>query len=311
MTVALFTHEACFDHDTGPWHPESAERLRRVMAALEDEAFATLVRELAPLATEQQLCLVHEPAYVARILKLKPPAGAHVPLDGGDTLVSPGSVEAALRGVGGAVAAVDAVMEGWARAAFVATRPPGHHAERAQAMGFCLFASAAIAARHAMDEWGLERVAVVDFDVHHGNGTQQAAWSVPGFFYASSHQMPCFPGTGPASERGEANNVLNVPLAPGSGSSGFRTAWAEEILPAVAEFAPQLLIVSAGFDAHKADPLAQIALETRDFGWLTAALCDLAGRYCNGRLVSILEGGYDLDALSVSAALHVRELLRN
>lgn len=306
----MFSHEACLDHDTGAWHPESPERLRRVLAALEDESFAALVRESAPTATPEQLALVHDPAYVAAILRLAPARGTRRALDGGDTLVSAGSVEAALRATGGAVAAVDAVMDGWARAAFVATRPPGHHAERSHAMGFCLFASAAIAARHAMEEWGLQRVAVVDFDVHHGNGTQDAAWSVPGVFYASSHQSPCFPGTGLASERGASGNVLNVPLPPDTGSAAFRAAWREAILPATAAFAPQLLIVSAGFDAHKADPLAQLALETDDFGWLTASLCDLAARCCAGRLVSILEGGYDLDALAASAALHVRELLR-
>ncbi len=308
MTVALFTHAACLDHDTGAWHPESPERLRRVLAALDDAAFASLAREEAPRATPEQLCLVHDPNYVAAVLRLAPPPGTRMALDGGDTLVSAGSIEAALRAAGGAVAAVDCVMQSRARAAFVATRPPGHHARRADAMGFCLFASAAVAARHAMARWGLERVAVVDFDVHHGNGTQDAAWSVPGFFYASSHQHPCFPGTGLPSERGASGNVLNVALPPGTGSAAFRAAWADHILPAVAAFDPQLLIVSAGFDAHRADPLAQLELDTADYGWLTARLCELAGRVCEGRLVSILEGGYDLDALAASVALHVRGL---
>ncbi len=281
-----------------------------MLAALEAEAFAPLLREPAPRATAAQLARVHDPAYVAAVLDLAPPPGTHRALDGGDTVVSAGSVEAALRAAGGAVAAVDAVMDGWARAAFVATRPPGHHAERARAMGFCLFASAAVAARHAMEAWGLERVAVVDFDVHHGNGTQDAAWSVPGFLYASSHQSPCFSGTGLASERGAHGNVLNVPLPPGTASAAFRAAWTDTILPAVSRFAPQLLIVSAGFDAHAADPLAGLLLETADYGWLTAALGDVARRACGGRMVSILEGGYDLDALAASAALHTRELLR-
>jgi acetoin utilization deacetylase AcuC-like enzyme len=309
MATALLTHPACLEHDPGEWHPECPDRLRAVLRALEDEAFMDLLREAAPPATLEQLCRVHPQDYVAAILSIRPPEGETVALDG-DTLMSAGSAEAALRAAGGACAGVDAVMEGWASAAFAAVRPPGHHAEVARAMGFCFFNNAAIAARHARAHWGLERVAVVDFDVHHGNGTQAIFAADPGVFYASSHQDPCYPGTGFAAERGVANNILNVPLQPGTGSFGFRTAWQDAILPGVAAFAPELVIVSAGFDAHKADPLAQLRLETADYAWVTERIMEMAGAYACGRVVSVLEGGYDLDALAAAAAQHVRALMR-
>lgn len=309
MSVALITHPACLEHDTGPWHPECADRLRRVLLGLEAEEFLPLLREQAPAATVEQLLRVHPEAHVRAILGIRPEPGESVAIDG-DTVMSAGSAEAALRAAGGAVHGVDAVMEGWARRAFVAVRPPGHHAERATAMGFCLFANAAVAARHAQARWGLRRVAVVDFDVHHGNGTQHVFADDPDLFYASSHQYPCYPGTGAAGERGVAGNVVNAPLPPGSDGRAFRAAWSEIILPALDAFAPELLIVSAGFDAHKADPLAQLRLETADFGWITERLMEVAARHCQGRLVSVLEGGYDLDALAASAALHVRTLLQ-
>jgi len=307
MTVALITHPACLDHDTGPFHPERPDRLRRVLRALEHPHFSALLRDLAPLATEAQLALAHPPDYVRAILEIAPEPGQRVALDA-DTMMSSGSREAALRAAGGAVMAVDAVMEGWAKQVFVAARPPGHHAERDRPMGFCLFANAAIAARHAQARWGLSRVAVVDFDVHHGNGTQDIFQADPTLFYASSHQFPCYPGTGAAAERG-VGNIVNAPLRPGTGSAEFRAAWEELILPALEQFAPELLIVSAGFDAHKADPLAQLLLETADFAWLTGRLMEVARRHCQGRLVSLLEGGYDLDALADSAAAHVRALM--
>jgi acetoin utilization deacetylase AcuC-like enzyme len=307
VSVALITHPACLEHDTGDWHPECADRLRYVLRALEGEEFLPLIRESAPLATEEQLTRVHPERYVTDLLAIQPEPGERVPLDG-DTLMSHGSREAALRSAGGAIMAVDAVMEGWARKAFVATRPPGHHAETNRPMGFCLFANAAIAARHAQARWGLKKVAVVDFDVHHGNGTQEIFYSDPSLFYGSSHQYPCYPGTGAASERG-AGNVINAPIPPGSPGAVFRAAWDDIILPALAAFEPELIIVSAGFDAHKADPLAQLRLETSDFGWITQRLVALARIHCGGRLVSLLEGGYDLDALAASAALHVRTLM--
>jgi len=201
-------------------------------------------------------------------------------------------------------------MEGWARAVFVATRPPGHHAEPARAMGFCLFNNVAVAAHHARARWGKRRIAVVDFDVHHGNGTQAMFAADPDLFYGSSHQYPCYPGTGRPSERGVANNVVNAPLPPGSDGQAFRAAWREVILPALDDFAPEFLIVSAGFDAHRADPLAQLRVEAVDFAWLTAELVGMAARHTDGRIVSVLEGGYDLDALAASAAAHVRALMQ-
>ncbi len=309
MPVALFTHPACLGHDTGPLHPESPARLRRVLQALEHPDFVPLLREQAPEATTAQLELAHPADYVDAILAIQPDEGESVYLDG-DTLMSHGSRAAILRTVGAPIAAVDAVMEGWATAAFAAVRPPGHHAERARAMGFCLFNGAAIAAWHARARWGIKRVAIVDFDVHHGNGTQHILETDPDFFYASSHQSPCYPGTGAASERGVADNVVNMPLRPGSGSAQFRQAWEATAIPALDAFAPELLIISAGFDAHRADPLADLRLETEDFGWITDQLMAVADRHCAGKLVSVLEGGYDLDALAASAALHVRRLMR-
>jgi acetoin utilization deacetylase AcuC-like enzyme len=305
VTVALITHPACLEHDTGTWHPECADRLRVVLRALEAEEFVALLREAAPAATEEQLSRVHAADYVQAILAIRPEPGEIVALDA-DTLMSAGSAEAALRAAGGAVHAVDALMEGWARHVFVAARPPGHHAGRAQPMGFCLFSNAAVAARHAQVRWGLRRVAVVDFDVHHGNGTQDIFAADGGLFYASSHQFPCYPGTGAVSA---GANIVNATLAPGATGREFRWAWEHHLLPALEAFAPELLIVSAGFDAHKADPLAQLRLETADFAWITERLLEVARRHCGGRLASLLEGGYDLDALAACAAAHVRALL--
>ncbi len=307
MPTALFTHPDCLRHDPGPGHPECPDRLRAVMAALEHHDFADLLRESAPEATPEQLAGPHPAAYVEAVLALRPgPEG--LSLDP-DTRVGEGSVAAARRAAGGACAAVDAVMAGWARRAFVAVRPPGHHAEPATPMGFCLFNSVAVAALHARARWGLRRVAVVDFDVHHGNGTQAMFENDPALFYASSHQAPLFPGTGDPDERGVADNIRNVALPAGADGRAFRAAWERELLPALEGFAPEMLIVSAGFDAHRSDPLAELRCEAADFAWLTDRLLEVAGRHCGGRLVSVLEGGYDLRALAECVGAHVRRLM--
>jgi acetoin utilization deacetylase AcuC-like enzyme len=309
LTTALITHPACLDHDMGPHHPECPDRLHAVLHALAAEEFAGLLRETAPEATVEQLTRVHPVHYVEALLAIRPELGEHVALDG-DTSMGEGSADAALRAAGAGIRAVDAVMEGRVRSAFAAVRPPGHHAEPLRPMGFCLFNNAAVAALHARVHWGLQRVAVVDFDVHHGNGTQAMFEADAGLFYASSHQSPCYPGTGQVWEQGVANNIVNVPLKPGDGSVAFRAAWERTILPALEKFQPHLLIVSAGFDAHRDDPLAQLRVETADYGWLTDQLVALADRHCDGRVVSMLEGGYDLNALAASATVHVRGLMR-
>jgi acetoin utilization deacetylase AcuC-like enzyme len=310
MPVLLLTHPASLDHDTGPGHPERSARLRAVTAGLAGPDFAALIREEAPAATREQLGRVHPTAYIDRVLATKPAPGKHVRLDP-DTVMSSGSAEAALRGAGGAIAAVDAVQSGRVRAAFVATRPPGHHAEPDRSMGFCLFSNAAIAAHHARAVWGRQRVAVLDFDVHHGNGTQAVAWDDADFFFGSSHQYPFYPGTGASSECGVAGQIVNAPLAAFSGRAAFEAAWTGRILPALDAFAPDCIIVSAGFDAHRDDPLAQLELEAEDFAWITGAIMAAADRHTSGRIVSLLEGGYDLDALAASTAAHVHRLLAN
>jgi acetoin utilization deacetylase AcuC-like enzyme len=301
--VALFTHIACLAHDPGPGHPESPARLRAVMAALDHPDFAALQRETAPLASRETLLLAHPEAYVDALLDLQDLAELGS-LDA-DTHAGPGSITAALHATGAAIAAIDAVMQGRTDTAFCAVRPPGHHAEASQAMGFCFFSTAAIAALYARRRWGLQRVAVVDFDVHHGNGTQHILQRDPDFLYVSSHQSPCYPGTGAAHETGVAGNVLNLPLAPGEGSKAFRAAWQNHAIPALKTFKPDFLIISAGFDAHKADPLAQLTLETADFAWITEELMAASG----GRMISLLEGGYDLQALAACTAAHVKTLI--
>jgi len=308
VTVAVITHEACLEHNAGPHHPERPERLVAVMDALDQPEFADVKRLRAPLATVAQLSQAHPSQYVEAILSIRPEEGELARLDG-DTAMSAGSAEAAQRAAGGAVAGVDLVMTGQADRVFVAVRPPGHHAEPQRPMGFCLFNNVAVAAHHARRQWGCRRVAVVDFDVHHGNGTQAMFNDDPDLFYASSHQSPCYPGTGERWEHGVANNIVNAPLPPRSDSSAFRSAWADTILPALDGFAPDLLIISAGFDAHRDDPLAQLRVETEDFAWLTHELRHIARRHCKGRIVSVLEGGYDLDALASSVAAHVRALM--
>jgi acetoin utilization deacetylase AcuC-like enzyme len=306
MATLLYTHPACLEHDPGSYHPESAARLRAVLDALGDPEFAGLDRREAPEAALDDLLRVHPRRHVERLLAAVPKSG-HVGIDP-DTVLSPASGKAALRAVGAVTAAVDAVVKKEALNAFCAVRPPGHHAEPNRAMGFCLFNNAAIGAARACEVHGLERIAIVDFDVHHGNGTQAAFASDGRFFYASTHQSPLYPGTGAASETG-VGNILNVPLRPMSGSGAFRLGVTQCILPALDAFQPQFVVVSAGFDAHRSDPLAQLMLEDADFAWITERLVEIARRHADGRLVSTFEGGYDLANLGASVAAHVRVLM--
>lgn len=304
MTL-IYWHDAALGHVTPPGHPERVARAQAVVRAL--KGIEGLDWREAPLAERSEILRCHPEAYVERIEAAIPSEG-YVSLDA-DTHVSPGSLQAAMRGLGGCLAAVDAVLAGDDKTAFVAMRPPGHHAETDTAMGFCLFGNAAIAAKRALDHHGLSRVAVLDFDVHHGNGTQDLLWSETRTLFASSHQMPLYPGSGSPHETGVDNNVINVPLAPMTGGPEMRKAWGDIILPAVDDFAPELVIVSAGFDAHAADPLANLYWSEADFAWVTRAICEVAEAHAGGRVVSTLEGGYDLDALAASAAAHVRVLM--
>jgi acetoin utilization deacetylase AcuC-like enzyme len=305
MTL-LFEHENFLEHDMGPGHPERPDRLRAIQRALAVDEFAGLDRRAAPLGETGQIALVHPRSYIDHIAATAPTRG-RVQLDA-DTAMSPGTLEAAQRAVGAVCAAVDGVMAGDAKNAFCAVRPPGHHAEPERSMGFCIFNSVAIGALHARAAHGLERIAVVDFDVHHGNGTQAAFWDDGDLFYGSTHQMPLYPGTGAASETGRGN-IHNFPLAPGAAGVAFRAAFRDGLLPALDAFKPEFLLLSAGFDAHVDDPLAQLRLETEDYAWATAELLALAKRHCQGRVVSSLEGGYDLAALAAAAAAHVRALM--
>jgi acetoin utilization deacetylase AcuC-like enzyme len=308
MSTLLLTHPVCIEHDTGPFHPECPERLKAVLQGLESEEFGFLHRDLAPHATVEQLLRVHPMHHIEAIFNAIPHSDSHHHVDP-DTVVSANSGEAALRAAGAVVAAVDAVMAGQVRNAFCAIRPPGHHAERDQAMGFCLFNNIAVGALHAREVHGLRRVAVVDIDVHHGNGTQHMFEDDAELFYASTHQESAFPCTGAAQEQGVAGNIVNVPLPAGSGSADFRSAFTDCILPRLREFKPEMILISAGFDAHAADPLAHFRLNTADFGWVTREILAVADEHCQGRVVSALEGGYDLAALAACVATHVRALM--
>jgi acetoin utilization deacetylase AcuC-like enzyme len=306
MTL-LLTHPAFLDHQTPPGHPERADRLRAVNQVLARESYARLERGEAPMGDLDLVTLCHNEHYVEELRHIAPASGI-VYIDG-DTQMSPGTWEAVMRGVGGAVAATDAVMSGTHNNAFVAVRPPGHHAEINKSMGFCFFDNAAIAARHAQRKYGIGRAAIVDFDVHHGNGTQDIFWADPTVMYCSTHQMPLFPGTGAAGERGEHDTIVNAPLASEDGGAKFRAAFENVILPQLRKFSPELIIVSAGFDGHYRDPLASLNLKAEDFGWVTHQLLDVAETTAGGRLVSVLEGGYDLQGLQESVAAHVTALM--
>ncbi|MDG4646860.1 histone deacetylase family protein [Roseibacterium sp. SDUM158017] len=307
MTTLIIENAHGLDHDTPPGHPEQVARLKAVSEALSAPAFDTARRAAAGPALRADITQGHSEGYLDQIEDAIP-ASDRVALDA-DTYVSPGSWDAALRGVGGCIAAVDAVLDGHAKNAFVATRPPGHHAERDRAMGFCLLGNVAIAAKHALDRRGLSRVAVVDFDVHHGNGTQDILWDEPRALFVSSHQMPLYPGTGGPGERGATRNIRNVPLSPGSGGTEMRAVYEAQVFPFLRAFEPEMVLVSAGFDAHRDDPLANLNWTEEDFAWVTRGLCDLADELCGGRVVSTLEGGYDLSSLAASVAVHVTELM--
>lgn len=303
MKTLILHHDDCLNHDPGLRHPERADRVRAVLAALANMTDTELLP--APLASMEQVCRAHDPAYWQKLLALDPDADT-VALDP-DTFLSPGSINAALRGSGAACFAIDQIFAGKARNAFCVTRPPGHHADCNTAMGFCLFNHVAVAARHALAVHDIERVAILDFDVHHGNGTQAIFEQSPEVLYVSSHQMPLYPGTGYADEIG-CGNILNLPLPPDSGSDQFRATWSTLGLPALHGFQPELIIISAGFDAHRNDPLGQLELTDEDFAWITGEIRDFADKTCEGRVISVLEGGYDLEGLASASRAHVQAL---
>lgn len=308
MTTILYENPIFLEHQVPEGHPERPDRLRALNLALEHERFAPLKRLKAPQGNEDLVLLAHPEEHLRAVMAVIPEEGINS--FEADTHASPSSLQAALTGIGGAVAAVDAVFAGEADNVFVASRPPGHHAEKTKAMGFCFFNNAAIAARHAQRIHGVERVAIVDWDVHHGNGTQDIFWDDASVLFCSTHQMPLYPGTGAKDEDGRHGTIVNAPLSPDTGSEHFREAFKSRVLPALENFRPDLVIISAGFDAHHRDPLAQINLTGEDFDWATGKLLDVAGRYSANRVVSLLEGGYDLVGLAESAGLHIQRLMR-
>ena len=305
FSVLVFSHADGLLHQTPEGHPERVDRLHAVEQGLDGLA---VTRRDCPLGDWSDILRAHDAGYVDRIRQTAPVSG-QVQIDP-DTWMSPGTLNAALRAVGGVCAAVDAVLSGEAPCAFVATRPPGHHAERDRSMGFCLFGNIAIAALRALDHHGLERVAIVDFDVHHGNGTQDILWNEKRCLFVSSQQMPLWPGTGEPHEKGAHGQILNLPLAPASGGKAMRQAYQDQVFPALRAFAPQLLLISAGFDAHERDPLGSLGWTTADYRWLTENLLQIADETAQGRVVSILEGGYDLQALTEAVAAHVGVLAK-
>ena len=307
MTTRLYTHPACIEHNPGRYHPECPERLRSVLEGLNTDGFKHLEKVEAPEVDLEEIQRVHTSSYIQEVLD-KIPLEGRVRLDP-DTAVSSSSGQATRCAAGAVVTATRAVLEKKIDNAFCAVRPPGHHAEASQAMGFCLFNSAAIGAFHARSEYGLSRVAVIDFDVHHGNGTQHSFEHDKGLFYASSHQYPAYPGTGLRKETGDFNNICNFPLSPGAGSAEFQAGYVETILPAIEKFEPELIILSAGFDGHTLDPLAELNLQTEDYSWVTRKILDVADKVCDGRVVSVLEGGYDQKALQECAKVHVSAMM--
>lgn len=312
MSTRLYEHPIFLDHITPPGHPERPDRLRSLNIALEHPNFERLDRRKAPQASEEAVLLAHPEEHLEFVIRSIPDSGDEGEINQleADTYASPKTLEAVLTGVGGAIAAVDDVFSGAADNVFVAARPPGHHAEKTKAMGFCFFNNAAIAARHAQKVHGAERVAIVDWDVHHGNGTQDIFWDDRSVLFCSTHQMPLYPGTGRKDDRGEYNTIVNAPLSPNTGSEHFREAFKSRVLPALDDFRPDLIIISAGFDAHHRDPLAQLNLTGEDFDWATGRILEAADRSAKNRVVSLLEGGYDLEGLAESAGLHILRMMR-
>ncbi|KQR32337.1 UNVERIFIED_ORG: acetoin utilization deacetylase AcuC-like enzyme [Agrobacterium larrymoorei] len=310
MATRLYEHPIFLEHITPEGHPERPDRLRSLNIALEHPNFERLVRKQAPQANEDAVLLAHPESHLLSVMRQIPEEEGEINRIEADTYASPKSLQAALTGIGAAMAAVDDVFKGEADNVFVASRPPGHHAETEKAMGFCLFNNAAIAARHAQKVHGAERVAIVDWDVHHGNGTQDIFWNDTSVLFCSTHQMPLYPWSGDKNETGVKNNVVNAPLSPNTGSDHFREAFKSRVLPAIADFSPDLIIISAGFDAHHRDPLAQINLVGEDFDWATGRILEMADKYAGNRVVSLLEGGYDLEGLAESAAMHVLRMMK-
>lgn len=310
MATRLYEHPIFLEHITPSGHPERPDRLRSLNIALEHPNFERLDRKQAPQANEDAVLLAHPEEHLLAVMRQVPEEDGAINRIESDTYLSPKSLQAALTGIGAAMAAVDDVFTGAADNVFVAARPPGHHAETAKAMGFCLFNNVAIAARHAQKAHGAERIAIIDWDVHHGNGTQDIFWNDTSVLFCSTHQMPLYPWSGDKHETGVKNNVVNAPLSPNTGSEHFREAFKSRVLPAIADFSPDLILISAGFDAHHRDPLAQINLVGEDFDWATGRLLEMADKYTSNRVVSLLEGGYDLEGLAESAAMHILRMMK-
>ncbi|CUX19351.1 MULTISPECIES: histone deacetylase family protein [Agrobacterium] len=310
MATRLYEHPIFLEHITPSGHPERPDRLRSLNIALEHPNFARLERKEAPQANEDAVLLAHPEEHLLAVMRQIPEEDGEINRIESDTYVSPKSLQAALTGIGAAMVAVDDVFTGAADNVFVAARPPGHHAEIAKAMGFCLFNNVAIAARHAQKAHGAERIAIIDWDVHHGNGTQDIFWNDTSVLFCSTHQMPLYPWSGDKNETGVKNNIVNAPLSPNTGSEYFREAFKSRVLPAIADFSPDLILISAGFDAHHRDPLAQINLVGEDFDWATGRLLEMADKYASNRVVSLLEGGYDLEGLAESAAMHILRMMK-